>query len=150
VYSQHKYTHKQQDESYQISARLWCWCPVDDGIWRASNVWHIVWHWNVRRKLRFFIAWELGIWNATLLWGWWQDYTLQVTLFTVVKTECYVNWTMYVSLKQSNKWPITIKEESFCNAEINRSAVWSVWGIRTFYVFGILSDSSCLLFVWYT
>ena len=89
------------------------------------------WAFSFTKFYKTFIAWEQGILNRTLLWGWWQDCMSQVMLFTVVKTECYVKWTMYVSLKQRNKWPLTIKEETFCNAEINQSAVWSVWGIRT-------------------
>ena len=114
-------------------------------------------HGNTKLKFSFFffpkfcktfVAWEQGILNPTLLWDWRQDCMSEVTIFTVVKTECYVNWTTYVSLKRSNTWPVTIIEESFHNAEINQSAVWSVWEIRTsfLYLVNLMTAVACCLF----
>ena len=47
------------------------------------------WAFFFTKFYKTFIAWEHGILNPTLFWGWWQDYTSQVTPFTVKK-----NWML--------------------------------------------------------
>jgi hypothetical protein len=110
------------------------------------------WAFFFTKFYKTFIAWEQGILNPTLLWDWWQDYASQVTLFTVKKSECYINWTMYVSLKWSNKWPVTVKDVTFCNAVIDRPAVWSVWWIKTSVlrlVYLMTAVACCLFPFWF-